>query len=175
MIANHIQTGLSFGLSLSVVSWMVGIMGGALLQRTRSIEKLSRLNLIPSKSLNHALGIELFKRILMNSPLRFLNPSIRVEGKDTDLVSLRHRMTVAEINHLIGFLFVAAAAVYQSSNISLTFGLSMMIPNVILNAYPSLLQQENKRRIDRLLTRQAQQNDARGRGSRCSVGTESRS
>jgi hypothetical protein len=37
----------------------------------------------------------------------------------------------------------------------------MMIPNVVLNAYPSLLQQENKRRIDQFLSRQARHNKAR--------------
>jgi len=29
-----------------------------------------------------------------------------------------------------------------------------MIPNILMNLYPSLLQQENKRRIDRLIKRQ---------------------
>lgn len=67
-------------------------------------------------------------------------------------------MTIAEIGHLIGFLFVTAFAVYQSINFSIIFGLTMMIPNVILNGYPSLLQQENKRRLDRLINRLANQN-----------------
>jgi hypothetical protein len=31
----------------------------------------------------------------------------------------------------------------------------MMLPNAILNGYPALLQQENKRRIDQLLHRQS--------------------
>jgi hypothetical protein len=159
MIANHLLTGFTFGLCLSIVSWMVGIMGGALLQKTSYFEKLSHLNFIRGKALNSALGIEQFKRIVKNSFFRFLNQSIRVEGKQTDLASIRYQMTVAEINHLIGFLFVAAAALYQSFNVSLVFGLSMMIPNAILNGYPSLLQQENKRRIDRLLNRQTRPND----------------
>ena len=70
-------------------------------------------------------------------------------------------MTLAEVGHLIGFLFVAAFALYQSFNVSVLFGLAMMIPNIILNGYPSLLQQENKRRIDKLLVRQARHHDAR--------------
>lgn len=161
MVANHLWTGFSFGLSLSIISWMVGIMGGAVLRKTRYFETLSYLNFIPGKAVNKALGIEGFKRIVKNSLFRFLNQSIRVEGKHTDLASIRHHMTLAEINHLIGFLFVAAAALYQSFNVSLTFGLTMMIPNVLLNAYPSLLQQENKRRIDQLLNRQARHKQAR--------------
>lgn len=154
MNANHLLFGFIFGLSLSVVSWMVGIIGNALLLKTNSYEKLSHLNFIPSKTVNKALGIEQFKWVVKNSFFRFLNQAIRVEGKQTDLAAIRHQMTLAEVSHLIGFVFVAAAAIYQSFNISLVFGLTMMIPNVAQNLYPSLLQQENKRRIDQLLKRQ---------------------
>lgn len=158
MVANHLIIGFTFGVSLSVVSWMVGIIGNALLQRTSYYEKLSHLNFIPSKALNRFLCIEQFKWILKNSFFRHLNQSIKVQGKQTDLSAIRHQMTIAEIGHLIGFLFVTAFAVYQSINFSIIFGLTMMIPNVILNGYPSLLQQENKRRLDRLINRLAKNN-----------------
>lgn len=153
MLTNHLLTGLGFGLSLSIVSWMVGIIGNALLLKTSYYERLSHLNFIPSKALNKALGIGQFKWIVKNTFFRFLNQGIKVEGKNTDLSAIRHQMTLAEVSHLIGFLFVAAFALFQTFNISLVFGLSMMIPNAILNAYPSLLQQENKRRIDQVLKR----------------------
>lgn len=154
MILKHLLTGFVFGLSLSVVSWMVGIIGNALLLKTKSYKKLSHLNFIPSKAMNKALGIEQFKRLVKNSFFRFLNQAIRVEGKQTDLAAIRHQMTLAEVSHLIGFAFVGIAAVYQSFAISLIFGVTMMLPNLVLNLYPSLLQQENKRRIDLLLKRQ---------------------
>lgn len=154
MLTNHLLTGLSFGLSLSIVSWMVGIIGNALLLKTSYYERLSHLNFIPSKALNKALGIGQFKWIVKNTFFKFLNQGIKVEGKNTDLSAIRHQMTLAEVSHLIGFLFVAAFALFQTFNISLVFGLSMMIPNTMLNAYPSLLQQENKRRIDQVLGRQ---------------------
>lgn len=153
MVANHLIIGFTFGLSLSVVSWMVGIIGTALVQRTSCYEKLSHLNFIPSKTLNKVLCIKQFKWIVKNSFFRHLNQSIKVQGKQTDLLAIRHQMTIAEIGHLIGFLFVTTFAVYQSYNISLIFGFTMMIPNVILNAYPSLLQQENKRRLDKIIHR----------------------
>lgn len=123
MIANHLLTGLSFGLSLSIISWMVGIIGTALLQKTRYYERMSDLNFIASEAVNELLGIEQFKRIVKKSFFRFLN---------------------------------------QSFNVSLVFGLAMMIPNAVLNLYPSLLQQENKRRIDRLLGRVGRKELARG-------------
>ena len=98
---------------------------------------------------------------MKNRVFRFLNQGIRVGGKRTDLASLRHEMTVAEVNHLVGFPFVAVAALYQGGNVGPVFGLTMMIPNAVLNGYPVLLQQENKRRIDRHLTRRARKGDAR--------------
>lgn len=153
MVANHLLIGLGFGLSLSIVSWMVGIVGGAILLRTSRFPKLSHLNFIPGRAFNKALGIQQFKWILKNSPFRFLNQGIRMGGAGADLGLVRHRMTVAEINHLIGFFFVSAAALYQSFNASIVFGVCTMIPNVLLNGYPTLLQQENKRRIDQLLNR----------------------
>lgn len=161
MISNHLIIGFTFGFSLSIVSWLIGIMGNALLQKTSIYEKLSHLNFIPSKALNRVLGIGQFKWIVKNSFFRFLNQSIKVESKSTDLTSIRHQMTIAEIGHLIGFLFVTGFALYKSMNVSLVFGLTMMIPNVILNGYPTLLQQENKRRLDRLIYRLAQKKTAR--------------
>ena len=154
MITNHLLTGFTFGLSISIVSWMVGMIGNGILVKTQYYPKLSHLNFIPSRSMNKAIGIEQFKWIVKNTFFSFFNQSIKVESKNTDLSAIRHQMTLAEISHLIGFLFVAAFALYQSFNISLVFGLTMMIPNVFLNLYPSLLQQENKRRIDLLLKRQ---------------------
>lgn len=153
MVTNHLLTGFTFGSCLSVVSWMVGIIGNALLVKTSCYATLSRLDFIPSKAVNKALGIGLFRWIVKNSVFRFLNQGIRVEGKRTDLAALRHRMTVAEISHLIGFLFVAAFALAQSFHVGLVFGIATMVPNALLNGYPALLQQENKRRIDELRAR----------------------
>lgn len=125
----------------------------ALLMKTEYYGKLSNLNFIKSKALNKKIGIHSFKWIVKNTFFKFFNQAIKVENKSTDLVEIRHQMTLSEISHLLGFGVVALIAIFQSVNVSLIFGLSMMIPNIFLNLYPSLLQQENKRRIDRLITR----------------------
>ncbi len=156
----HVLTGFNFGICICIVSWMVGIMGGALLKKTSYFAALSHLNFIPSKRVNEAIGLKQFKWIVKNSFFRFLNQSIRVEGKHADVASIRYHMTVAELNHLIGFLFVALFALYQSFNVSFVFGLTMMIPNAVLNGYPALLQQENKRRLNRLLNRMSRHHDS---------------
>jgi hypothetical protein len=121
--------------------------------KTAYYEKVSNLNFISSKNVNRAIGIKYFKWIVKNTFFKFFNQSIKVESKKTDLAEIRNSMTFSEISHLIGFVFVTMVAVYQSFNVNIVFGLTMMIGNVLLNLYPSLLQQENKRRIDKLVKR----------------------
>lgn len=155
-----LRVGFAFGLSLSFVSWMVGIIGHALLQRTSVYDRLTHLQFIPSRAVNRALGIAPFRWLVKHSVFRYLNQSIRVDGRRTDLTAIRAHMTVAELSHLIGFVFVAAFAVSLGVTAKLGVALVMMIPNVLLNGYPVLLQQENKRRIDALLDRQARRRAA---------------
>lgn len=100
------------------------------------------------------MGIEYFKWVVKNTFFKFFNQKIKVENKNTDLTTIRNEMTLAEISHLIGFVFVILFAIYFSFRVSLGYGLAIMIPNLFLNLYPSLLQQENKRRIDKLIKRQ---------------------
>lgn len=77
-----------------------------------------------------------------------------MEHKNKDYKTIRNEMTLAEIGHLVGFVFVIFFAIYYCFKVSILAGLAIMIPNVLLNLYPSLLQQENKRRIDQLMKRQ---------------------
>ncbi len=154
MITKHILLGFIFGISMSFISWMVGMIINSLLMKTEYYKKLSNLNFIKSKSLNKRIGINSFRWIVKNTFFKFFNPKIKLQNKQTDLTVIRHEMTLSEISHLIGFAFVIIAAIYQSSSVSIVFGLIMMIPNILMNLYPSLLQQENKRRIDKVLQRQ---------------------
>ncbi len=150
VVAQHIKLGLIFGISISVVSWMVGIICNSLFSKTTFYKRLSNLNFIKSKSLNKCIGLKYFKWIVKNTVFKFFNQKIKISNGNTDLNHLRNEMLLAEISHLIGFFFVSIIAVFFSFKITLTYGLSIMIPNILLNLYPSLLQQENKRRIDRL-------------------------
>ncbi len=154
MITKHFTLGFVFGVSMSVISWIVGMILNSLLMKTEYYKKLSNLNFITSKTWNERLGIKYFKWIVKNTFFKFFNQAIKLQNKKPDLTEIRYQMTLAEISHLIGFIFVTLVAVYQSFRVGLVFGLSMMIGNVLLNLYPSLLQQENKRRIDKLIERQ---------------------
>jgi hypothetical protein len=146
----HIQLGLIFGTSISVVSWMVGIICNSLFSKSVLYQKLSNLNFIESKTINRLIGINYFKWVVKHTVFKYFNQKISIRQGNANLNQLRNEMTLAEISHLIGFLMVAIFAVFFGFKVSVSYGISIMVPNIFLNLYPSLLQQENKRRIDRL-------------------------
>ncbi len=125
----------------------------SVLVKTKYYKKISNLNFIKSKSLNRHIGIDYFKWIVKNSFFKFFNQKIKLNNNKSDLTEIRKEMTMAEISHLIGFLFVTCFALYKSITHNFLFGLIIMIVNIFMNLYPTLLQQENKRRIDLILTR----------------------
>ena len=145
--------GLTFGISMSFISWIVGMIINALISKTEYYQKISNLNFIKGENLNTNIGIKNFKWVVKNTFFKFFNQKIKLENKKTDLTEIRNEMTVAEISHLIGFIFVTIVAIYLSFTKSPIVGITMMIPNTLMNLYPSLLQQENKRRIDKLIKR----------------------
>lgn len=126
----------------------------SILVKTEYHKKISNLNFIKSKSLNKIIGVESFKWIVKNSFFKFFNQKIKLKNKKAELTEIRNEMTLAEISHLIGFIFVIFFAVYKSITHDLLFGLIIMIVNIFMNLYPTLLQQENKRRIDPIIRRQ---------------------
>ena len=73
-----------------------------------------------------------------------------------DLTEIRKEMTLAEISHLIAFVFVTVFAIYIIITQNFLFALMIMIVNVVMNLFPALLQQQNKRRIDPLIKKQLQ-------------------
>ena len=145
---------LTFGISISFISWIVGMIINSILVQTEYYIKISNLNFIESKSLNKTIGIDYFKWTVKNSFFKFFNQKIKLKNKKTELTEIRKEMTIAEISHLIGFIFVTFFAVYKSITHDFLFGLIIMIVNIFMNLYPTLLQQENKRRIDPIIKRQ---------------------
>lgn len=144
---------LVFSISISFISWIVGMIINWGLMKTVIYEKLSRLDFIVNKGVNKKLGLPYFKWIVKNTPFKFFNPNLKLKAKiqHTDLVKLREEMTFSEISHLAGFVFVAVFALAKLIDGQYLFTLIIMLVNTPMNLYPSLLQQENKRRIDRLI------------------------
>lgn len=143
--------GFTFGISMSLISWVVGMILNSILMKTVYYDKLSNLNFIRSKDLYNKIGLKPFKWIVKNTFFKFFNQKIKLENQNDDLNEIRKEMTFSEISHLIGFTFVTIFAFYKIFSVGLIFGLTMMIPNTLMNLYPSLLQQQNKRRIDSLI------------------------
>lgn len=150
----YVVLGFIFGISISFISWIVGMILNGILVKTPYYKKLSNLNFISNKIVNKRIGIKYFKWIVKNTFFKFFNQKIKLDNQKADLTQIRYEMTLAEISHLIGFAFVTVFAIYKIVTVSFLFGVFMMIPNIFMNLYPSLLQQENKRRINKLITKQ---------------------
>ncbi len=145
---------LIFSISIAVISWMVGMIINGMLRKTACYKnKLSNLNFLKNEKLNKLIGMRIFKWVVKNTFFKFFNQKLKLKNKieKTDLYKLRDEMTISETDHLIGFVFVTAFALVKLFNQNYLFGLTIMIVNVLMNLYPSLLQQQNKRRIDKLI------------------------
>ena len=84
---------------------------------------------------------------------KFLNQKIKIERKIniTDLKNIRNEMTKSEIDHLFAFVFVLIFITILYFKQNYLFATVMLLVNIAMNLYPSLLQQQNKRRIDKLI------------------------
>lgn len=144
---------LTFSISISFISWVIGMIFNSILMKTEYYKNLSSLNIIKSKTLNKKIGLANFKWIVKNTPFKYFNQKLKLKNKIeiTELNELRKEMTISEISHLIGFGFVAIFALAKFINVNYLFGFIIMIMNTLMNLYPSLLQQANKRRIDKLI------------------------
>jgi hypothetical protein len=129
---------------------MVGMALNALIKNTSYYANLSNLHFIKSKKLNRKIGLGAFKWVVKNTFFKYFNQKLKLKNKIelSELDEMREEMTTAEISHLIGFAFVTMFAIAKYINTEYLFGIIIMLVNVAMNLYPSLLQQENKRRID---------------------------
>jgi len=152
MIAKY----LSFSISIAFISWIVGMLVNAFLRKTDFYTKhLNHLNFIKSEKLNKIIGMDFFKWIVKNTFFKFFNQKLKLKNKikKADLVKLRAEMTTSEIDHLIAFIFVTCFALVAFYHLKFVSAGIMMLINVLMNLYPSLLQQENKRRIDKFINK----------------------
>jgi len=147
---------LSFSISIAFISWIVGMAINSVVRKTAFYHKsLSSLNFIKNDTLNKIIGIRIFKWVVKNTFFKFFNQKLTLKKKtDKDgLNKIRNEMTISEIDHLIAFAFVTIFALVKFINSNYLFGCIIMTVNILMNLYPSLLQQENKRRIDKLIKR----------------------
>jgi hypothetical protein len=146
---------LEFSLSIAFISWIAGMLVTALLSKTALYHsRLSNLNFIANEKINILIGLKPFRWIIMHSFFKYFNPklSMRKHIAVSELGEYRSEMTKAELNHLFAFLFMAVFVLIKLADGLYMFALVMLLINIVMNLYPSLLQQQNKRRIDRYLS-----------------------
>lgn len=145
---------LSFSIAVAFSSFIVGMAVNAFLKKTKFYnDELSDLNFIKSEKWNKWFGVGMVKWIVKNTPFKYFNQKLKLKNRaeKTDLHQLREEMTNSEIEHLIGFVFVTIFALVKFYNSEWLFGVTLMIVNVFMNLNPSLLQQQNKSRINKLI------------------------
>ncbi|MBK8243585.1 MAG: hypothetical protein IPK88_09170 [Saprospiraceae bacterium] len=145
---------ISFSIAITFISFIVGMTVNAILKKTKFYNnRLSKLNLIKSEKLNKCLGVDIVKWVVKNTPFKYFNQKLKLRNKIeiADLHVLRVEMTSSEIDHLIGFVFVMFFVLMKFYKTEWLFGLTILIVNILMNLSPSLLQQQNKRRIDKLI------------------------
>ena len=145
---------ISFSISIVFFSFIVGMIITALIKKTNFYNnQLSNLNFIKNELTNNIIGIGVIKWIVRNTFFKFLNQKIKIERKIniTDWKNIRNEMTKSEIDHLFAFVFVLIFITILYFKQNYLFATVMLLVNIAMNLYPSLLQQQNKRRIDKLI------------------------
>ncbi|MFP5437223.1 MAG: hypothetical protein ACLGH8_05530 [Bacteroidia bacterium] len=146
---------LSFSISVAFISWIAGMIMTEILKRRGYYDKLSNLSYIKSESANKYIGMGIFKWIVKNTFFKYFNPKLTLKNKVEiqRLQELRKEMTFSEISHLMAFCAMNVVAILKITNGDYVFALVIIAVNTLMNLYPSLLQQENKRRIDKFLAK----------------------
>jgi hypothetical protein len=110
-----------------------------------------RLRAIDREWVYEALGIRPFKQLMRSRLYRRVNPHFRLSGGKGSLDELLGVMRFAEGAHALAFM---VAAVFAAAAVGMGwFDLAawLMLFNVLLNAYPVMLQRYNRIRLDRVL------------------------
>lgn len=135
---------------------MIGLIALAMIEKTDFYNtKISNLNFIKNDNFNKIIGIGVIKWIVKNTPFKFFNQTIKIDRRINlvDLKFLRNEMTKSEISHLFAFLFPCVFIIIKLYKQEYLFAFIILASNILMNLYPSLLQQQNKRRIDKLIVR----------------------
>jgi len=138
---------------LTFVSWTVGLLINNSIKNRAFYSKISNLFFIKSNSTNKFLGLNAFGWIIKNSFFKVFNQKLNLKKRTTrkDLQCIRNEMVYAEIGHIIGFIFILVIILLKLWNGQCTYALILFGFNIIFNLYPTLLQQQNKKRIDGIL------------------------
>ncbi|MEL6655359.1 MAG: hypothetical protein AAFP77_02790 [Bacteroidota bacterium] len=140
-------------ITLVFASYGLGSMLGGLLSGLPFFAYFENRNYI-SDQLTKRLGVLLFGWLIRHSFMGWFNQKLHFKGKfdEASLQTLKKEMTYAEVNHLLAFvllqLFVFIMPIF---GLYWWYMILMTFVNIVFNMYLVLLQQYNKRRIDKIL------------------------
>lgn len=151
MISIYILNSIAFTFG----SWTIGLIINNAIKNMAFYSRLTHFNFIKMEATYNAIGMPAFKWILKNSFFKYFNQKLKFETKPSraDLQTIRNEMTYSEVGHYIGFIFIVVIMVLKLLEAEVMYAAILLVFNIIFNLYPSLLQQQNKKRIDRILKR----------------------
>jgi hypothetical protein len=100
--------------------------------------------LIETQFFYTVLGVELFRRVLINSPFRKLNRRLYLKGRKNYIKVFLEETKRSETSHIIGLIIGIIFTTYfilKQNIIHIYFALFF---NTLLNIYPILLQRFNR-------------------------------
>ena len=138
---------------LTLVSWTIGLVFNNAIKNMAFYTRLSHFNFIKKEATYRAIGMPAFRWMLKNSFFKYFNQKLKFESRPSSvqLQEIRKEMTYSEVGHYIAFLFMLVLMVLKLRNGQISYAFIIFVFNIIFNLYPSLLQQQNKKRIDRIL------------------------
>lgn len=143
----------AFAVNWLVMTW-VAILGGVLHITMPLPASYYRIKQFESDGrLYEFLGVHIFKKLLIRSPLALLNPTIRHKGDRSALVDLESKMRDAETGHLFIFIIILLTALYTAMKGWWNFTIWLMLFNILFNVYPIMLQRYNRARLTPILER----------------------
>lgn len=135
------------------LSFIIGVIADLAMRRMPFYGWLSERYLFSDPKMYERLGIEQFRKILLATPLRMFNTSIKIpKNRDLRLLKeIRKHIATAEVSHWVGFTVMMVMTFYAWNTHGLKTGMGFVFFNIIGNLYPCLLQQYNKKRLYQLI------------------------
>ena len=135
------------------LSFVIGLAGDAALQRTSVYNVLSHWFLFEHPQTYESVGVLWYRWFLAVTPFGSFNRDLYfTKRRDVHTLSaVRQKMCSAEISHWVGFLCLLALTFVAWWYRGIFIAFCYVFFNLIGNLYPCLLQQYNKRRLDRVI------------------------
>jgi len=136
------------------VSWLsafpIGMMSGVVIA-SLSPRAFSLARWEQEGEIYDRVGVQAFRRVLLNSPLGWINPNIHLSAGRSDSDRLLRELNGAEGVHWVLAAVSAALATWYFVDDRAAYGYSMLLVNIPFNVYPIILQRRNRGRVLRLL------------------------